>query len=317
MLKVVTLFVIAICAAALRLPYSSDGVAFAETNTNQGLQSQSNSVWGQMESYMMELQAEDPDNVKVEILKNLKPCTKCDAPKRYGETNDGGYAMCSELMENTAAGYSVGVSGYDGWGEDVSKKFNIPIYQFDCTNSKRPKCDGCDFKFYDFCITAEKTRPGSNNFKTIKELMSLNGHGDRGNTKDLVMQIDVEAYEWDLFADPTTADAMLEFSQVSVEFHDILRQIHKYEKHGLNITLETRLKALQNLNKQFVVAHVHGNNARPTQQVGNYSVPGLLEVLYVRRGLSKESQCETDPTYWKEDARNVLKKTESEPPHLP
>merc|ERR1719446_230986 len=97
-------------------------------------------------------------------------------------------------------------------------------------------------------------------YKTMKELMALNGHGNRGDVSDLVMQLDVEGYEWELFADPSTADAMLEFSQISIEFHNTLKD--PTNPKGQGISLETRLKALENLNKHFVVTHLHGNNAR-------------------------------------------------------
>merc|ERR550514_165644 len=76
-----------------------------------------------MEGFIRELQRESSqgqeDDTKVAILKNFKPCAQCDAPKRYGEKHDGGYVMCSELMENhmVSGGYSLGISGYDGWGE--------------------------------------------------------------------------------------------------------------------------------------------------------------------------------------------------------
>lgn len=288
-------------------------------------------------------QAIDPKSedaaIKVEILENLKPCAKCAAPRRYGETNDGGYAMCSKFIENGKlhAGYSFGVAGYDGWGKDISTQYHVPIYQFDCTNPKRPTCPGCDFHFFDLCVTADRktTKPSNaigfaaskpkslndipaNKYKTIKELMGLNGHGTRGNVSDLIMQLDVEGYEWNLFANPETTSTMLEFSQVSVEFHNVLKDANY--KVARDVSLETRLQALKNLNKYFVVTHIHGNNARPLTKVGEYSTPMLLEVLYVRRDhIPTLKHCETDPKKWKQDARNVPKRNDLDDPvaHLP
>jgi hypothetical protein len=150
----------------------------------------------------------------------------------------------------------------------------------------------------------------------MKELMMLNGHGNRGNVSDLVMQLDIEGYEWDLFADTMTSESMLEFSQISIEFHNPLKD-PKY-KRSQTISLETRLKALQNLNKYFVVTHLHGNNQRPQTEVGEYSIPMLLEVLYVRRdAIPIQQQCESNPKHWAEDASNVPKKHEIGDPHLP
>src|ERR1700677_3245376 len=41
--------------------------------------------------------------------------------ERFGEANDGGYLMCGNLLGKVQSGYSYGISGYDGWGCDVSK----------------------------------------------------------------------------------------------------------------------------------------------------------------------------------------------------
>ena len=47
--------------------------------------------------------------------------TNCEL-ERFGEPNDGGYLMCGNLLGEVQSGYSYGISGYDGWGCDVSKK---------------------------------------------------------------------------------------------------------------------------------------------------------------------------------------------------
>lgn len=147
--------------------------------------------------------------------------------------------------------------------------------------------------------------------------MALNGHGSRGDVKDLVMQLDVESYEWDLFADPSTAEQMSEFSQISVEFHGVLGK----SNCCADTLIETRLKALENLNRMFVVTHLHGNNNEGTQEYNtttgeSYSVPAVLEVLYVRRGLLKKQQCLTNPHYLPQDQSNSGG-TEIDSPHLP
>jgi len=46
--------------------------------------------------------------------------------ERFGEKNDGGYLLCSNLLQAVKAGYSYGISGYDGWGCDISTRQQVP-----------------------------------------------------------------------------------------------------------------------------------------------------------------------------------------------
>lgn len=283
------------------------------------------------------LQMSDPaastaSMIQTQILQALKPCAKCEAPKRYGGLHDGGYAMCSELMQKgkIIAGYSIGLDGYDNWGADVSTQLKVPIYQFDCTNSAHPPCEvnqgtpmeGCDFHFHDLCVAAQpqamfaKLPP---KHVTLEELLAMHGHGKRGDTSDLLLQIDVEGHEWELLAEPGVAETLKEFSQISIELHDILDE-HLYS----HVPPETKLKALQTLNKHFVLTHVHGNNWSgndsrndPSNPMKSYSVPQALEALYVRRGQVTEHECLTDPAVWAEDEPNAANRADIDIPHLP
>lgn len=315
-------------ASGLRVqPHSSPngpgGGKVTEFHDNNTLLS-SDAIWDQMDGIIKESKqasnnllghAAEEFTHMIELLKTFRPCATCKTPRRYGEAHDGGYVFCDELMNgHVSAGYSLGINGYDGWGKDVSTKLGVPIYQFDCTNPKRPQCSGCNFTFYDYCITAANNRPANQNYKTINELMALNGHGQRGETSDLVMQLDVESYEWALMADPSTAGAMQEFSQVSIEMHGILGK----SDCCADAPMETRLQAMQNLNKHFVVTHLHGNNYEGTQTHGNYSIPQVLEVLFTKRGLHTDiGTCESNPSYWPRDATNERHRAELPEPHLP
>ena len=45
---------------------------------------------------------------------------------------------------DVAAGYSYGISGYDGWGCDVATRRQVPVHQYDCFNLAQPACHGAD-----------------------------------------------------------------------------------------------------------------------------------------------------------------------------
>ena len=62
--------------------------------------------------------------------------------KRFGEANDGGYVMCGNLLGAVQAGYSYGISGYDGWGCQVSRELKVRVHQYDCFDVHEPVCAG-------------------------------------------------------------------------------------------------------------------------------------------------------------------------------
>lgn len=161
--------------------------------------------------------------------------------ERFGEKNDGGYLLCGNLLGAVRAGYSYGISGYDGWGCDVSKKLRVPVHQYDCFNLTRPTCDGGTTVFHGECIGTAAGLQDGRPFDTLAGQIAANG--DAG--KHLVVKIDVEGAEWDSFL--TAPDAVLQrIDQLAVEFHGFGK--------GRNLDAILRLKRF------FHVAHLHWNN---------------------------------------------------------
>src|SRR5207253_988791 len=78
----------------------------------------------------------------------LKNCTL----KRFGSANDGGYLMCENLIEPLDAAYSYGVGTNDDWGGEVSRRYHVPVHQYDCFDPARPTCYGGTFVFHDECV---------------------------------------------------------------------------------------------------------------------------------------------------------------------
>lgn len=50
---------------------------------------------------------------------------------RFGESNDGGYLACANLLGGVKSAYSYGIAGYDGWGCDISRRLNVTTHQYD------------------------------------------------------------------------------------------------------------------------------------------------------------------------------------------
>src|SRR5438477_11601115 len=87
----------------------------------------------------------------------LKNCTL----KRFGSPNDGGYLMCENLIEPLDAAYSYGVGRNDDWGCEVSRRYHVPVHQYDCFDPARPICDDGTFVFHNECVGNRSGYTGS------------------------------------------------------------------------------------------------------------------------------------------------------------
>jgi hypothetical protein len=185
----------------------------------------------------------DAMQARTALFAELQPIrlSNCEL-ERFGEPNDGGYLMCANLLDGVAAAYSYGISGYDGWGCDMSRKLRVRVHQYDCFDPKRPSCAAGGTLFHEECLAARafvdrKRRP----FDTLENQLVRNGDA----ASRIVVKMDVEGAEWDAFL--SAPDSVLErIDQLVVEFHG---------------TAEDRyLAAVRRLKRFFHVAHLHFNN---------------------------------------------------------
>ena len=203
---------------------------------------------------------------RTKLLAAIRPVRLANCTmKRFGNPNDGGYLLCENLMGQAQAAYSYGIDGRDEWGCEVSRTYHVPVHQYDCFNAKRPACAGAEFHFHDECVGVAPARRERRVYDSVANQIAKNA--DYG--KRLVIKMDVESAEWDVFA--ATSDRTFErIDQLVVEFHELddARYVDVIEK----------------LKQTFYVANVHFNNfacmwwSRP--------FPGLaFEVLMVNKRL--------------------------------
>lgn len=240
------------------------------------------------------------------LLRSFRPCSICQKHRRYGEPHDGGYILCDDDLQpgQIKAAYSYGISGFDGWGNDVSKALQIPVFEYDCTNPKRPAaCPSCDLRFNLECIN-QHGAPNKPNFATLSTQLQRNGHHqvDEGS---LLLKIDVEGAEWKVFAEEP-AENLKKFREIVVEFHNL----GDFFSHHLY------LRAMKNiLNAGFVVFHIHGNNFGGESTFGTMRVPTVLEVTFLQHPKGKDG-CESHTVTLPEDAVNNPGRAELEPAQL-
>jgi hypothetical protein len=208
-----------------------------------------------------------------EFLKALRLCAPCTTFQRFGEPNDGGYVMCTDgLPQGLLAAYSYGISGYDGWGMAMAGTYHLPLHEYDCTNFKRPAvCAGCAVTFHEECINAVNGAPQAR-FKTLAQNLQESGNG-MAPERSLLWKIDVEAAEWQVFAQEPVEN-LRKFRQIVVEYH----WLNKQDQHPLYEQAVKKIEAAG-----FSATHLHGNNyGGGLQYFGEFSIPNVLEVTYIQ-----------------------------------
>lgn len=198
------------------------------------------------------------------LFREIRPVklSNCEL-QRFGEANDGGYLVCGNLLGAVRGGYSYGISGYDGWGCEVSRRLGVTVHQYDCFNLTRPVCDGGATVFHGECIGTDTAVLEGRPFDTIERQIAKNGDKD----KRLIVKMDVEGAEWDSF-NTAPEDVLRRIDQLAVEFH------------GVD---EARfLTAVRRLKQYFHVAHLHWNNYACAN--GLHPFPAwAYEILFVNK----------------------------------
>src|SRR5690242_13181429 len=119
-------------------------------------------------------------NLRKRILAELQPVVlKNCTLKRFGSANDGGYLMCENLIEPLETAYSYGVGANDDWGCEVSRRYHVPVHEYDCFDPARPSCDGGRFVFHNECVGNRTGNRESRFFDTLENQISKNGDTGR------------------------------------------------------------------------------------------------------------------------------------------
>src|SRR5438045_5024595 len=189
----------------------------------------------------------------------LKNCTFA----RCGSANDGGYLMCEDLIEPLDAAYSYGVGPNDDWACDVSRRYHVPVYQYDCFDPARPICNGGTFVFHNECVGDHTGNRGPLVFDTLENQIRKNG--DIG--RRLIIKMDIEGAEWDsLLAAPD--ELLAAIPQLAMEMHG-------YDNPKI-------VEVLRKLKRNFYLVNLHFNNWSCTPKAA--TLPAwAYQVLWVNK----------------------------------
>src|SRR5438477_5998518 len=170
----------------------------------------------------------------------LKNCTL----KRFGSANDGGYLMCENLIEPIDAAYSYGVGSNDDWGCEVSRRYHVPVHEYDCFDHARPLCSGGTLVFHNECVGDRTGSRASRFFDTLENQIRKNGRAPESGQR-VIIKMDIEGAEWDaLLATPD--ELLASIPQISMEMHG-------YDDPKI-------VEVLRKLKRHFYLVNLHFNN---------------------------------------------------------
>jgi hypothetical protein len=217
-------------------------------------------------------EAAEVARIRKELFAEVQPIAlaNCDL-KRFGEKNDGGYLLCGNLLKSVQAGYSYGISGYDGWGCQVATDVNVKVHQYDCFDTTEPVCSTGSTVFHGECVAGKPSVDETGRrFDTPEHQIEKNGDADR----HLVVKMDVEGAEWQTFL--KTPDHVFEqIDQLVVEFHGVNRQ--------------SFVEAVKKLKGFYYIANLHFNNYSCTTLYRPFP-SWAFEVLFVSKKLGVPDQ---------------------------
>lgn len=189
---------------------------------------------------------------------------------RIGSEHDGGYVMQKPFSENMIA-YSIGINQDVSWDLDMVAE-GYQIYQYDHTIKKLPK-ENSAFHWKKIGITGgEETAE----LKNLTTLLRGNGHAEASG---MVLKMDVEGYEWNVFAN-LTEKTLLQFDQIVAEIHNLTADEER----------ELKIRALENITKTHKVIHIHANNYGTMDYCGDLMMPDTLEVTWLRKELCADER---------------------------
>jgi hypothetical protein len=167
----------------------------------------------------------------------LKNCTL----KRFGSPNDGGYLMCENLIEPLDAAYSYGVGRNDDWGCEVSRRYHVPVHQYDCFDPARPICNDGTFVFQNECVGDRTGYRQSRFFDTLENQIRRNG--DIG--RRVIIKMDIEGAEWD--------SLLVAPDELLASIPQITMEMHGFDDPKI-------LKVIRKLKRNFYLVNLHFNN---------------------------------------------------------
>lgn len=208
------------------------------------------------------------------ILGLLRPHSIADVGKvRLGRELDGGYIGPDDFQGIDTA-FSFGINDDISWDLDAADR-GLTIYQFDHTVTDPAPHDGR--------MVFQAKRIDRFTGPESQALGDLIRQHDKGAERpNLVLKMDIEGAEWDVF-DATAEKDLARLAWIVCEMH----YLQGLAEHHHRAIMD---RCLQKIARHFAVVHVHSNVWGGYASLANTVVPNVMEVTFVNRALYELAQ---------------------------
>ena len=196
---------------------------------------------------------------------------------RIGKNGDGGYILLEDLKQIRIA-YSFGIGDEISFEKYLAEK-NIDIFMYDHTIKKLPFQHS---KFHWQKIGLKGNISKENMFKTLPELIGENGHSKEQN---MILKIDIENYEWEVFQS-LPIKFLKQFKYIVGEFH-FLSSSKKYNYFNI----------LEKLLSTHQIFHLHCNNCGKIIKLAESEICNLLEISFLLKKDYKNCDKKKDTSF--------------------
>ncbi len=198
------------------------------------------------------------------LLRTLHPLSSPSGLVRMGSKDDGGYLVPNDLIGIEAC-FSPGV-GYNSGFEKDCAGLNMQVFLAD------KSVDGPAEIHELFSFTKKFLGPNSNeDFITLDDWVTSSV---QSSTSDLLLQIDIEGGEYEVFSTASKA-VMQRFRIIVAEFHS-LDQIWNDEFYNLADS------AFSKILQTHSCVHIHPNNFCSVTQQNDLDIPSVMEFTFLR-----------------------------------
>jgi hypothetical protein len=206
----------------------------------------------------------EPDDIQ-NLLNRLHPWATEQPLIRLGPNGDGGYLVPDDLSGISTC-FSPGVSLVSGFEKDCADR-GMQVFLAD-KSVDRPAEDHPLFHFTKKFIGATS----NDGFMTLDEWVgiSLSEH-----QSDLMLQIDIEGYEYEVFL--STSDSLMR------RFRIIVAEFHLLDQFGNHPFFHLASHALDKILQTHACVHIHPNNCCGSVNVSGLSMPRVMEFTFLRR----------------------------------
>lgn len=199
------------------------------------------------------------------LVRRLHPVASGHALIRLGPAGDGGYLVPDDL-DGIAACFSPGVSRVSGFEKDCASR-GMDAYMAD------KSVDGPADAHPRFHFRKKFLGATSNNDYMRLDDWVTDSLAD--TTSDLMLQMDIEGFEYEVLLSATPA-LLQRFRVIVIEFHQLDQLWNRPW-----FLLASRV--FDSLLQTHACVHIHPNNCRPARVTGGLAIPPMMEFSFLRR----------------------------------